>query len=547
MPSSSGVGAVSSGGRDLSGGRSRIEHMFDGSLPEIAELGSCDDAALAAAAAGWARVEAAAAARKQAAMAELFYRRTGLDDAVERQLWWVDPDTAVGAELAAAQHIGQGMALSQAHRGLALRDRLPKVAALFEAGLISDLLVRTIVYRTGLILGADTWVAIDTALAEVVARWGAWSAKKIERAIDALVEAHDPAAVRRARQCGRSRFVDVGSPIDEPGFTSVHALLLAPDAAALDERLTHLAYSVCPDDPRTLNERRADALRALTAGHEMLACACGQPDCAAAPTDRPPKDTVIHIVAHADAMDQVREAGTAAEPGSGDVAQTPAAVAEDATVKPPAKPAQSGCAAPAVVLGGGVIDADVLSQFVSRATVRTIVHPGDALPEPHYRPSRALDEFVRCRDLTCRFPGCDRPAHQTDLDHTIPYPHGPTCASNLVCLCRMHHLLKTFWTGDQGWRVQQFPDATLVWTAPTGQTYTTHPGSALLFPDLARPTAPVTAKSMPTDKAPTGDRGAMMPRRRRTRAKDRAYRIDRERQANTEHPDFRDHTRPPPF
>ena len=53
--------------------------------------------------------------------------------------------------MAAAVSVSQGMALHQTHRGVALRDRLPAVAALFEAGLISDLLVRTIVWRTYLI------------------------------------------------------------------------------------------------------------------------------------------------------------------------------------------------------------------------------------------------------------------------------------------------------------------------------------------------------------------------------------------------------------
>ena len=86
---------------------------------------------------GWARAENAACARKQAVMAELFARRTGLD-ADERELWWVDPEAAVTAELAAAQHISRGLALHQTHRGVALRDRLPKVAALFEARLITD-------------------------------------------------------------------------------------------------------------------------------------------------------------------------------------------------------------------------------------------------------------------------------------------------------------------------------------------------------------------------------------------------------------------------
>ena len=75
---------------------------------------------------------------------------------------------------------------------------------------------------------------------------------------------------------------------------------------------------------------------------------------------------------------------------------------------------------------------------------------------------RALADFVRCRDLTCRFPGCEVPAERCDLDHTIAYPVGPTCASNLKCLCRFHHLLKTFWGGDGGWRDRQLPDGTVV-------------------------------------------------------------------------------------
>jgi len=39
----------------------------------------------------------------------------------------------------------------------------------------------------------------------------------------------------------------------------------------------------------------------------------------------------------------------------------------------------------------------------------------------------------------------------------VPYPLGPTHPSNLKCLCRKHHLVKTFW----GWRDQQLPDGTV--------------------------------------------------------------------------------------
>jgi hypothetical protein len=167
------------------------------------------------------------------------------------------------------------------------------------------------------------------------------------------------------------------------------------------------------------------------------------------------------------------------------------------------------------------------AKLADTATIRPLVHPGDAPSEPRYTPSRKLADFVRCRDLTCRFPGCDEPSYRCDLDHTIPYPVGPTCASNLACLCRKHHLLKTFC----GWSDQQLPDGTIIWTSPGGQTYTTYPGSRLLFPTLCKPTAPVSAPAVVTVEP---NRGLMMPRRKTTREEDRAKRIEAERARNQE-------------
>ena len=71
------------------------------------------------------------------------------------------------------------------------------------------------------------------------------------------------------------------------------------------------------------------------------------------------------------------------------------------------------------------------------AKVRPLFNPVDAPPEPGYVPSAKLAEFVRCRDLTCRAPGCDVPASQCDIDHVVPFADGgPTHASNLSCKCR---------------------------------------------------------------------------------------------------------------
>jgi hypothetical protein len=92
---------------------------------------------------------------------------------------------------------------------------------------------------------------------------------------------------------------------------------------------------------------------------------------------------------------------------------------------------------------------------------------------------------------------------------------------------------------------RQLPDGTVVWTSPSGQSYTTEPGSRLLFPSLCRPTARVVvsaaevAAAVAAAEAQPG-RGLAMPRRRRTRAQDRAARIAAERRLNQTQPQPRE-------
>jgi hypothetical protein len=189
----------------------------------------------------------------------------------------------------------------------------------------------------------------------------------------------------------------------------------------------------------------------------------------------------------------------------------------------------AGYTAASEVRADGLIGAELVAELAAHAKLAPLVHPLDAAPEPGYVPSTKLADFVRCRDLTCRWPGCEHPAFDCDIDHTVPHREGgPTHASNLKCYCRTHHLVKTFW----GWRDQQLPDGTIILDSPAGQTYVTTPGSALLFPSLC-----ISTGDLPTPKptAPQGhrsERSAMMPRRQRTRAQDRAQRTATERRQN---------------
>ena len=82
-----------------------------------------------------------------------------------------------------------------------------------------------------------------------------------------------------------------------------------------------------------------------------------------------------------------------------------------------------------------------------------------------------LAAHVMARDGTCRGPGCGRSAADCDLDHTVPYPQGHTCADNLGGGCRHHHLFKTAGL----WSVEQLPDGVFVFRTATGLQRIVHP------------------------------------------------------------------------
>src|SRR5882757_6452526 len=99
----------------------------------------------------WARVENAACARRLAGMVALLDALYAASGSANRDQWYLDNWGAASAEIGATQQMTSGLASHLLLIGTALRDRLPKIAALFHDGLFGYRLVATIVHRTGLI------------------------------------------------------------------------------------------------------------------------------------------------------------------------------------------------------------------------------------------------------------------------------------------------------------------------------------------------------------------------------------------------------------
>ncbi|GAS95089.1 uncharacterized protein RMCC_2055 [Mycolicibacterium canariasense] len=460
----------------------KIEHMFDSVVN--AERRQAAEALESMAAAS--RQENAAGAARLSAIADLYELRSPEGD-VEKLNWVIDGYSGLAAEVAAAQGVSQRRAKAQVELAIALRERLPAVAAVYATGAVDRRLIATVVARTDLVEDPARLTVIDANIAAKVAGWARYSGPQQQKRVDEIIARNDPAGVRAPRPAVEKRRVDIDP--GPPGVADIWARARAADAAAFDAALNVLADGVCRRDPRTKAQRRADAIGALAMGRP-LACQCGQDNCPAIEVAAAPVNGrfVIHLIAD--------EAGLSGDPHA------------------------SG-----LLPDHGLIPAEQITQLVTDgATVKRVKIP-PAQAEPGYRPSVALADFVRCRDLTCRFPGCDVPATECDIDHTVPWPAGPTHPSNLKLLCRFHHLLKTFHTG---WSDLQLPDGAVVWATPSGNTYTTTPHGAHWFPELGAPTGTPTLGRAD----PAAGRELKMPTRRRTRAQERTQRIRAERAGN---------------
>src|ERR1700743_149990 len=250
------------------------------------------------------RAESQAAARRLGAVGGVYMLR--LRDSGEEADCAMDTWDAVAAQVAAALRCSIAMGSSYLRYAVALRQRLPEVGRLFQSGDIDYRSFQGIVFRTDLGTDADAIARIDALLATRLSRYPSLTRGRLAAEVDRAVAKADRDAVRRAKEALRDRYVDVTTDAHMAYMTGN---VLATAGLALDRRLNELAATVCDADPRTREQRRADALGALAAGTGRLVCGCRSVCCVGARRVCS-RDVVIHVVANQSTVE-----GSSAEPG----------------------------------------------------------------------------------------------------------------------------------------------------------------------------------------------------------------------------------------
>jgi Domain of unknown function (DUF222) len=392
-------------------------------------LSEVDDWSLVEVVRGWERVVSWAAAQQLAAVAELAGRRPAEQSGG-------GPNGSISEfaidEVAAALRLSRPAAGARLHLAVDLAGRLPATAAALHAGEIDVPKARAVV-EASTPLDPPAARAVER---RVLPRAGRQTLGQLRASLARATLTLDPAGAQaRHERAMTGRRVAVTPQPD--GMAELWALLPA-DGAATIRRALDTAARQCPgDDPRSMDARRADALVDLVTGGS---------------------------------------AGRHPDPGG---SRSGARV----SVTVPATTLLGLAEEPGELTGHGPIPASMARRIAADGTWRRILTDpasGTVLDvgRTTYRPPAGLADHVRVRDGTCRFPGCRQPAGRCDLDHTTPFPEGPTSSGNLVALCRHHHRLKH----NSRWRVEQHDDGTLSWIAPTGHRYTTAPQHAATDP-----------------------------------------------------------------
>ena len=377
------------------------------------------DPALVDAIVGFERLAAWAQARQARLIAELAARRAEPGSVTD---WAAD-------EVATALHQSTGTAAFRTRQATALLDRLPATLAAWEAGLLDQRRVTTITQGT-VNLTAEHAALVE---ARVLPKAPSQTAAQLQAAIKRAIISVDPAGAEERHETARKGRRVAVNPEDD-GMASLWALLPAPDAVAAFEWLTRLARGCGADDPRTMDERRADLAAALLSGRLR------NPDLNL-PAPVNPGKPLVQL-----AMPMTALFGLTDDPSE--------------------------------LLGYGPITAGMARELAASATWRRLLFdPESGALLDHgrttYTPPVALADFVKARDVYCRFPRCRRKVVNGELDHLVAYAEGgPTSAINLAGFCTRHHHLKH---AGGGWQVRALPDGSLEWITPTGHRHVTRP------------------------------------------------------------------------
>ncbi|SDU52467.1 protein of unknown function [Gordonia westfalica] len=378
--------------------------------------------------------------------------------------------------------------------GDALRYRLSFTGHALACGRIDKRRFLIALKRTELVTDPDEMQTVDAHLAEAIFARAPMSTTRFTAMVDEIVAKWAPDAVRRRRErATNDRKVTVGPDRFNPGQSRVSGSLPIADAAAFDARLSAMAAEVHAADPRTVAQRRADALVALARGATSLDCTCD--DCSSCTTESrettEPEDSPTVDSAQVDTGPMPCSCADKTAPRANYfvIANLSTLIGLDDD--------------PAFLDGQGIIDAETARTLIAEAR-RTYLHPAaptdssttEALSALRYTPSKKLQALVRAGELCCTFPGCNAPVWQIDLDHTKPFDHqhpergGRTLERNLKPLCRFHHRIKTF----TSWQDYQDEFLTAWFTTPTGHMFV---GNAYNGRDLFAHLAPIRPPDHP--------------------------------------------------